>query len=610
MEADEKMKEGHAPMSSQADGPRETELELNRHVPEDSEREEGADKSAEKVADSQENLEQAPVAEPLKEDLRQEKQAKAPIALGFTPQATHGGFDPSKRIEPFTEEELEQFKKQIIAQKVPRTHAIFPVLIAIAVTFCLTASMFYGLFAFGMLGSSRPPEDQKGLMPVADSVSEAIASSASEAKSESTPSSEAKTSTETSPATESSSAAEEAVYDEKTIAAHKKFDAALDVLVENYYRELTEAELYDALTRGLPGGMQDRWTYYLSPEELESMTESLSGRYVGIGATVGLNPAGYIEILSVLPDSPAEKAGLQSGDRPVEVNGEDTKSFKDPTQLTALVRGEEGKQVHMTVFRPDTQQEVKLEMTLAKVETEEVTGKVLPGGDIGYLRIHSFVEKEALLPQFEKVLKSLIDAKVKHIIFDLRNNPGGDAAAVAACLDDLLPEGTIASIKGRYNGEPEETVWTSDEAMLVPSDMRFAILVNHNSASASELFSGCLRDHGVAALVGEQTYGKGSGTRHFDLPDGSAINVTVFRYYLPGGECIEGEGLPPQLEVSLPPEAKTKPVERLTLEEDLQLQTAMDYLRGKIQIPEEKKITPHHETASTEREKASEDSKP
>ncbi len=429
----------------------------------------------------------------------------------------------------------------------PRSRGwILPVLLAVTVTFVFTSVVFYSLYARGVLA---PAFARTAADPDAGLVGDGIRISVEG-------------------------------DDPDALAAAAKLAAALEALDENYYEELSDADLLNALAIGLASGVDNPYTYYLSQDELESMNEEMSGSYAGIGATVTLNRGGYIEILEVVPDGPADRAGVQAGDIPIKVDGENVEELQDVSALAARVKGPEGTDVAISFYRPSEQRQLDLVITRAIIHTEAVSHRMLTR-QIGYLRITQFLDARVLVPQFTKAVDLLLEQGAKRIVFDLRNNPGGDAAAVIGALDYLLPEGEIARIRGRADGRPDEEVWRSDAQMAVPKEMHYAILLNENSASASELFAGCLRDWEKAVLIGNQTFGKGSGTRYFMLPDGSALNVTVFRYFLPGGNSVEGDGLVPDYVVSLSEEASYKPLVQLTKDEDTQLAAAIDYLEGR-----------------------------
>lgn len=370
--------------------------------------------------------------------------------------------------------------------------------------------------------------------------------------------------------------------DPETMIAAQKLASMLEIIRNNYYHELSEAEILNALVTGIAEGMDSPYTYYLTADEYQSMQQSMQGSYSGIGATVSWNQAGYNEIIDVTPNGPAEESGVLPGDIPIEVDGVSVEDFTDPSQLSAIVRGEEGTPVTIVFYRPSVNNYVTIKMVRRTVETITVTSKMMDDG-IGYIKITSFIQD--LLPQFKEAVDGLVAEGAEHIIFDLRNNSGGSADSLIKVLDYLLPEGEIARTVGREDGEPFTEVWKSEAGAGVPDSMRYAVLVNENSASASELFAGALRDWGKAVLVGQNTYGKGSGTTTYRLQDGSALNLTIFEYILPSGTRVEGVGLPPDIESELADEAKTVPLNRLPEEDDNQLQDALEYFSSGAALP-------------------------
>lgn len=353
-----------------------------------------------------------------------------------------------------------------------------------------------------------------------------------------------------------------------------KLTELIQNLKDNYYRELTDEEILEAVIKGLPSNLDSPYTYYMTPEDFEAMNESIEGEYSGIGASVQMVEPGIYEIVEPTPKSPADEAGLKPGDRFIKVNDIEAHTFPTVADLANAVKGETGSKVKLELFRPSSGETLTVELERKPIVSHPVNFRMLED-DLGYMQIREFSLN--LPEEFQVGMRQLIADGAKSVVFDMRNNPGGAAAAATKVLDYLLPKGTIATVKGRQDGQETHYEWTSDDAMFVPEDMKFIILVNRNSASASELFTGSLRDWDKAHIIGEQTFGKGSGTVAFKLKDGSAVNVTIFNYYLPKGELIEGVGIAPHEEVSLSEEAQTKIISELTLEEDSQLQAAIDY---------------------------------
>lgn len=365
--------------------------------------------------------------------------------------------------------------------------------------------------------------------------------------------------------------------DEETRTALNKLRSVYDTLDKNYYKDLTDAEMLAAMTSGLVNEMDSPYTMYLDAEQTQQIAESMSGNYVGIGAIVAFNTAMQVEITEVIEDSPAEEADLRAGDIFIAVDGESVEMIQDITQLAILVRGTEGTLVELEMYRPSANRQFKIQVERRSITSASVSHRMLDP-EIGYVRISEFSTGVADL--FIRAVEDLKAQGARHIVFDLRNNSGGLANEVIAMLDYVLPKTEIARIEGRQDGKPFTQEWTSDASMGVPADMRYAILINEFSASASELFTGCLRDLDLAEVIGIQSFGKGSGTLTFNLADGSSVNVTNFLYYLPGGSSIEGVGLEPDRIVELPEQAAGKSIPQLTAEEDTQLAAAVTYLES------------------------------
>lgn len=363
--------------------------------------------------------------------------------------------------------------------------------------------------------------------------------------------------------------------DPETQKALAKLQTVYAAVNESYFEALSDAELIEAMTRGLVNELDNPYTMYLTAEQNRQIEESMSGDYSGVGAFVGLNKDGLVEITEVIENSPAEAAGIQVGDLIIAVDGADVTRLNDVTAVAVLVRGEEGTTVELTLYRPSIDDNVTLTATRKRITSASVAHRQLTD-TIGYIQVRDFSQNVS--DNFIAAVEDLEAAGVRHLVVDLRNNTGGMASEVIDMLDYLLPTATIATLKGRENGRPFEAAWRSDRVAGVPETMRYAILVNGITASASELFAGCLRDNGKAVIIGEQTFGKGSGTITVELDDGSAVNLTNFLYYLPGGESIEGVGLAPDQVVELPEDARGISLNRLTIEQDTQLFAAITAL--------------------------------
>lgn len=360
--------------------------------------------------------------------------------------------------------------------------------------------------------------------------------------------------------------------------ALEKFTSVYNILQENYYREYSDAEMIEKMTEGLTKQMGSQYTFYLTPEYHASVEESMKGEYVGIGAIVMRDQNAQYIVNDLIPGGPAEKNGLHVGDIITKVDDKDVSAFEDVGQLAAMVRGEAGTDVTIVVYRSSEAREMTFKLTRASITNVSVRSRMLDS-KIGYVQVSEFSENTA--KNFEQAVSALKEQGAESYIFDLRNNGGGYAHECIGMLDVLLPPMEVASLKGREAGKPYTETWKTSKPALVPEDTKFVVLLNENSASASELFTGVLHDLGRAVIVGQKSFGKGVGTITYQLEDKSAVQVTNFEYYLPKGECIEGKGLDPDYTAALSKEAAGKPISMLTIEEDTQLSKAIEILRSK-----------------------------
>ena len=329
--------------------------------------------------------------------------------------------------------------------------------------------------------------------------------------------------------------------------------------------------LIDYMFRGMLEGVDDPYTYYFSREALKVFMERTDGSYAGIGMLVNMDAESQrLTIVNVFAGSPAEAAGLLPGDKIIKVDGEDMLG-KVTDEITALVRGVPGTDVLLQILRGDDM----LNMTITRqvVYVPTVAHHMLPGG-IGYLRIESF--DRVTIPQFSEAYIDLRNQGMRGLVIDLRNNPGGLLETVVHIGNLLLPQGIIMYYE---NNRGERTVFNSYNDNRI--DIPLVLLVNGGSASASEVLAGAVRDHEVGTIVGQQTFGKGIVQSLFALPDGSAIKTTVSRYYSPNGISIHGEGIVPDYVVEVDRETAIASA-RLTLEEDIQLQKAIEVVSAKF----------------------------
>ncbi len=358
----------------------------------------------------------------------------------------------------------------------------------------------------------------------------------------------------------------------------EKLTQIWELLQDYYYKDYTDAEMIALMSEGLIKNMGSRYTFYLSPEERAQDKEGMSGEYSGIGAIVQMDEEGNYVITRLVDDAPAMKAGLLPGDVFVAIDDKPIKDFKGVESLASAVRGEEDTSVKIEIYRQATDENLIFDVVRKHITTANLSYKMLVD-KIGYIYVTEFTGHVS--DNFEKALRDLLRQGMTGLVIDLRYNGGGLADECIKMLDYLLDEATVSVIKGRMNGEPLEESWDTEDGMLVPAELPIALVLNEYSASASELFSGALQDLGRAVVVGVQSFGKGVGTRTWDLDDGSAVQITNFEYFLPKGENIQDKGITPDYIVELPEDAKNKQISQLTPEEDTQLLKAIELVKTK-----------------------------
>lgn len=333
--------------------------------------------------------------------------------------------------------------------------------------------------------------------------------------------------------------------------------------------DVTEEDYQTAIYRALLNACNDPYSCYYTPEEYDAMQESSSGVYCGIGCLVSQNPQTMlISVVRPFANSPAQKAGIQAGDIIYKVDGEDVTGI-DINLVVSRLKGVEGTDVVITVYRESEGNYLDFNVTRGYVEVETVAyEKLIEGGHkIGLITVTEF--EEVTNDQFEKALRKLKSWGMEGLIIDLRDNPGGLLDSVTAMLDPLLPKGLTVYMQDK-NGNRQE--YESDAKAY---DIPMAVIINGNSASASEIFAGAVQDYGVATIVGTQSFGKGIVQSVIPLEDGSAVKMTIADYYTPLGRNIHGVGITPDVIIELPDGKKASTVER---EDDTQLAGAVESL--------------------------------
>ena len=349
--------------------------------------------------------------------------------------------------------------------------------------------------------------------------------------------------------------------------------AEVQEIIETYFiDDYDEDTLADGAASGMVDATGDEWSYYLSTDEVAAYEESMANAYVGVGITITEDAeAGGMRVEEVVSGGPAEEAGIRMGDLLLAVEGEDVLTLGiDGTRN--LVRGEEGTHVNMHFSRNGTEYDVSVERR--SIETPVVTGELLDE-NIGYVKIDNFDERSAA--ETIAFVKDLIGQGAEALLFDVRFNPGGYADELVKVLDYLLPEGDLFRSVD-YAGREE--VDTSDASCV---ELPMAVLVNEDSYSAAEFFAAALQEYEWATIVGSQTYGKGNFQTAFYLSDGSMVNLSIGKYYTPGGKSLSETGVTPDVVVDLDDEQYALLYyNALEQADDPQFQAAIDTLTQKI----------------------------
>ncbi len=321
----------------------------------------------------------------------------------------------------------------------------------------------------------------------------------------------------------------------------------------------------DGIYKGMVSGLEDAYSVYYTEDEFNALMEESSGNYCGIGAVVQKDiKTGLVTIVRVFKQSPAEEAGLKAGDILYMVDDMEITGLDLDILVRTYIRGEEGTEVVLTVLRGDDYQKVELHITRRMIETETVEYKMLDN-NIGYVTVTEF--DQPTYEQFKNAIEELQKEGMKGLVIDLRNNPGGLLNTVVDMLDYMLPDGLLVYTSDK-NGNGDK--YYSDDGHQV--DVPLVVLVNGNSASASEVFTGAIKDFKWGTIIGTKTFGKGIVQDIIPLGDGSGLKITVAHYYTPSGFDLHGKGIEPDIEVELDKDAA------YGADSDNQLKAAVDEL--------------------------------
>ena len=319
-----------------------------------------------------------------------------------------------------------------------------------------------------------------------------------------------------------------------------KMNAIETIIDANSYYDADGNKVESMIYKGLVAGLGDKYAAYYTPEEFKKVKQSNEGKYVGIGVKFDGKAKDCTRVLYVYENTPAEKAGIQPGDIIKSIDGIDFSNATYSTVSSSIKLTEKGS-VTIGLYRPDTGEEYTVDVEVAQIEETTIFAKMLED-NIGYIQIRGF--QTATLESFKEHFETLKQQGMKSLILDVRDNPGGYVNTVLDILDYMLPECDLLKTEKRGG---KTRVYSSDKSAAL--DIPCVLLVNEESASASEILTGAMKDNGAATVVGVKTYGKGIVQATYPLLDGSAVKLTVEKYFTPLGNDIHEQGLEPDVEI-------------------------------------------------------------
>ena len=328
------------------------------------------------------------------------------------------------------------------------------------------------------------------------------------------------------------------ILDEEAISKINELSAYAKVY---YYNDMDLEAIQDSMYEGLIEGLGDKYSVYYNEEDYKELQLSTTGQYYGIGAglTQDLDTM-VVSITKVYRGTPSEAAGLKNDDIIISVDGVDGTSM-EVSELVKLIRGEAGTTVHLEIYRPATDEYLSFDVERADITLPSVDYELMENG-IGYILIDSFETDTA--HQFENAVADLTAQGMQAMILDVRYNPGGMITSVVDIADVILPEGLVVYIEDK-EGNRQEFTSEGDSYMDIP----MVVLINEDSASASEILAGAIKDYNYGTLIGTTTFGKGIVQTIFPLPDGDAVKLTTAKYFTPNGNYIHEVGIKPDVEL-------------------------------------------------------------
>lgn len=366
-----------------------------------------------------------------------------------------------------------------------------------------------------------------------------------------------------------------------TSGAYSKnsLNKAAELINNAYYEDVDQEKMYQGAIAGMVASLGDQYSWFVDEDSYKQLMSNLDGEYSGIGVNVTIDSADeLITVISPIEDTPAYKAGLSAGDKILAI-GDVAVGLSNYQEAITILRGtpeDIGKDVSITIKRAGHEDSQEIILKRERIVLKTVKSRMLPN-DIGYIRITSFDDRTA--DEFNEHLKNLGGDSLKGLVLDLRNNGGGIMNSTEIIANKLLPEGLITYFE--YKDKTRKEYKSDKEFLNIP----LAVLINGSSASASEVLSGAIRDHGRGVLIGEKSFGKGivqTVLPFIKTQKGqTAIYLTTAKYYTPNGESIHKKGIEPNIIIAMPEALKNKSFDELTLEEDVQLNAAWEKVRNK-----------------------------
>ena len=349
-------------------------------------------------------------------------------------------------------------------------------------------------------------------------------------------------------------------FNEQGFSNLMRFITAYRFIETKYVNDTDDVKLIDGAIDGMVKSLNDPHSNYLSPKMYKTLMEQTEGSFAGIGVVMGIDNEQKIHIVGIMENSPGQKAGLQEGDEILAVDGVPVTQMAFD-EVAAHVRGQAGTDVVLTIMRDNANQDITITRDNIKLKT---VGHKMLDNNIGYIQIVSFSEDTA--NEFNEAYNDLKNQGMKALVLDLRNNPGGLLTTCVEIAKKLVPKGEIVSIVDKQGNK--ETYSSSLEAPEYP----LVVLINKNSASASEILSGAIQDTKAGTIIGNTSYGKGSVQTILPMFEDDAVKLTIAKYYTPSGRSIDGTGITPDIEINLDENATS----------DTQLDKALEILKAQL----------------------------